>query len=849
MAGMALTLEQPWLLLLWPLLAALLVAVALVRRPQNLLGLVLRLAMMTLLVLGLANPVPVTPVSAPRRQVILVDRSASIHPEVLGAVQQVVAASGASLPETIVVQFGAHPELVADPSRPADWPDLTSGDQATDLAAALDLAGQLLSGGGTVLLASDGAATSGDTLAAAERLAAAGITVDAWPVDSAPVSVDAAVEAVELPETIWTGEPFSVTVRLYALAPTPAQLEVTRDGTELAQVDLTLDAGENSVDFAVVAEAEGLSAFEARVTALDDGRPENDTGGGIAFVRPPPNVLIIARSPGAGDRLRAAMAVHQVQSTVQLPSTLPATLEPLLGYEALVLMDVTAEDLSFEQLATLEAFVYAQGRGLIVAGGQTSYSLGAYQSTPLERMLPVSLEQPERGERAPANLLLIIDRSGSMSPLKLALVKEAAMRAVEVLQPSDRVGVLAFDDLLEWRVPLTELGQGATLRGVLDSIARLTSRGGTDILAPLAAGMEVLSTATGGARHIVLLSDGESAVGTPEDFERLVAAGRELEITVSTIAVGDTADLALMENIAAWGAGRFHYATEPERIPQMMLAETQAVRSEAVQQGTIRAQITQPHPLVSDFNADELPPLEAYVALSERAASDAEVVLASPLDDPLLAAWQYGLGRVVAWTSDVGGDWSPAWAGWARLGQFWAQTIRYALPSPSQAPIYAQAAVDGRSVALTVLAAGADGAGLSLATGQLLLARPDGSRSAVAVAQAAPGQYEAAFMVEQTGAYRGLVTLDKGAEHWEIPVGFVTSYPAEFNARQPDGEALLHQIASLTGGRIVPGLPVAPEEAAAAAGPQRGYGPWLVLAALLFWPLDIALRRRYLPWK
>jgi uncharacterized membrane protein len=846
---MALTLERPWLLLLWPLLAALLVAVTLVRRPQNLLGLGLRLAMLTLLVVGLANPVPVSPVAAPRRQVILVDRSASLDPEALAAVEQLVAASGASLPETLVVHFAARPELVANPSRPAAWPALATSDQATDLAAALDLAGQLLAGGGTVVLASDGAATAGDTLAAAERLAAAGIPVDVWPVDSAPVSVDAAVEAVELPETIWTGEPFSVTVRLYALAPTPVQLAVTRDGAPLAQIDLTLDAGENSVDFPVVAEAEGLSAFEARVTAADDGRPENDAAGGIALVRPPPNVLIIARSPDAGERLQTAMTVHQVRATVQAPGTLPTTLAPLLAYEALALMDVTAEELSFEQLATLEAFVYAEGRGLIVIGGQTSYSLGAYQSTPLERMLPVSLEPPERSERAPANLLLIIDRSGSMSPLKLALVKEAAMRAVEVLQPSDRVGVLAFDDLLEWRVPLTELGQGANLRGVLDSIARLTSRGGTDILAPLAAGIEVLSTASGGARHIVLLSDGESAVGTPDDFERLVTAGRELDITISTIAVGDTADLALMENIAAWGAGRFHFANEPERIPQMMLAETQAVRSEAVQQGTIRAQITQPHPLVSDFVADELPQLEAYVALSQRAASDAEVVLASPLDDPLLATWQYGLGRVVAWTSDVGGDWSPDWASWPRLGQFWAQTVRYALPSPSQAPIYAQATAEGRRVTLTVLAAGADGAGLSLATGQITLAAPDGSRSAVAVAQTEPGQYEATFTVETPGPYRGLVTLDKGAEHWETPVGFVAGYPAEFSARQPDGEAVLGQIAALTGGRVVPGLPVAPQEADATAGPARGYGPWLVLAALVFWPLDIALRRRYLPWK
>ena len=87
---MALTLERPWLLLLWPLLAALLVAVALVRRPQNLLGLGLRLGMMTLLVVGLANPIPFKPVAAPSRQVILVDRSAGVHPEALSGVQRVV---------------------------------------------------------------------------------------------------------------------------------------------------------------------------------------------------------------------------------------------------------------------------------------------------------------------------------------------------------------------------------------------------------------------------------------------------------------------------------------------------------------------------------------------------------------------------------------------------------------------------------------------------------------------------------------------------------------------------------------------------------------------------------------
>lgn len=544
----------------------------------------------------------------------------------------------------------------------------------------------------------------------------------------------------------------------------------------------------------------------------------------------------------------AALAGHQIRADVLASGGLPVNAAPLLAYEALILMDLSAEDLGFEQLAALEAYVYAEGRGLIVTGGPTSFLLGAYGDTPLERLLPVSLESPERAERAPANLLLVIDRSGSMNPAKLSLVKEAAMRAVEVLQPTDRVGVIAFDDAVDWRVPLEPLGQGAHLRDVLDSIAQLTSRGGTNILAPLEAGIGALATMPDGARHIVLLSDGESASGVLADFEALVAAGRAADITISTIAVGESADLELMEAIAEWGAGRFHYADTPDRIPQMMLAESQAVRSEAVQEGSVRAQITGPHPLVNGFSADDFPALAAYAALSPRLATEAEVVLRSPLEDPLLATWQYGLGRVVAWTSDVGGVWTPDWAAWSGLGQFWTQLVRYALPSPSQGPLFAQATATGQSVALTVLAAGADGNGLNLATATLTLAAPDSTLATVAVPQTAPGEYQAAFNVAALGAYRGLVRLTKGAEQWEAPVGFVAGYPAEFNARLPDGAALLNQIAALTGGTRRTGLGSA-EAPAAANGPVRGYGPWLVLAALLLWPVEIAVRRRWDPWK
>lgn len=284
---MALTLEQPLWLLLWPALAAALIGLVLWRGRLHPFSLALRLVMLTLLVVGLANPIPPTTVAAPSRQVILVDRSVSVRPEMLAAVQAAIAAADTGAPETLVVQFAGTPELVAAPS--TAWPAAPGGGQATDIAAALDLAGQLLTGGGgSVILASDGVATTGDTLAAAERLAAAGISVDVWGATQAPIAADAAVEAVEVPEAIWTGEPFSVSVQLFALATMPVKLIVTRDGADLAEIDLTLTAGENVVTLPVVADAAGLTAFEARVTGSGDARPENDAAGAIALVRPPP---------------------------------------------------------------------------------------------------------------------------------------------------------------------------------------------------------------------------------------------------------------------------------------------------------------------------------------------------------------------------------------------------------------------------------------------------------------------------------------------------------------------------------------------------------------------------------
>lgn len=845
---MALSFERPWILLILPLLAALLLLIAWFKRSSQIGALLMRFALVTLLILGAAGPrrFRPDPESLPR-QVIVLDGSASVEAGALNAVQQALASARLTADEAVVVQFGLRPSVVGDWA--TTWLPAEGAAVGTNIERALDFAGQMTAPGETVLLVSDGLATEGDTLAAASRLAAAGIRVDVWQLPATAPGQDVAVAAVGLPAALWVGEPFSATVRLFARAATPANLEVSRDGQPVASLALELTEGENVITLPMEADAEGLSAFEARVSSPHDNRPQNDFGSAVVRVQPAPDVLIVAGRPEVAQPLLDALTAQGIAAETTNPAGLPATAETLAGYQVLVLMDLASPTLTLEQQAALEAFVYAQGHGLIVTGGPSSYSLGGYDNTVFEQMLPVTLQPPPRGERSPASLLLIFDRSGSMNGTKLALTKEAAMRAVEVLQPSDRIGVLVFDDLWEWRVPIMPVGQGAALRGVLDSIATVTSRGGTDLLTPMEVGLEAFSVLTDTNKHVVVLSDGISSSGTPAEFQEIVAAGQAAGLTVSTIAIGDDADTALMAQIAEWGRGRFHVATTPESIPRLVLAESRAVKSEAVQQGSIQLSIPQPHPLVSQFTSQALPPMEAYVAVSARPATAADVVLASPLGDPVLAAWQYGLGRVVAWTSDVGGAWTPDWLAWPELGRFWAQAVRYSLPDPKQGEVMAEAHASGAEVTINVLATGLDGRAISLADTRLVLAAPDGSRFVVTVPQVAPGEYRATFTAPEPGAYRGLVTLDKGGDHWETPLGLAVGYAPEYDPRWPDGAITLQQVAELTGGAVVSGFRPSAANAVAETEAKDEAGLWLVLAALLLWPLEIAIRRRWMPWK
>ena len=158
--------------------------------------------------------------------------------------------------------------------------------------------------------------------------------------------------------------------------------------------------------------------------------------------------------------------------------------------------------------------------------------------------------------RAPLDLSLVIDRSGSMSggPLEAAL--ESAARIVRGLRADDRVAVVAFDSTIEVVQPLTHV---TDREAIVNRIKSIDDRGSTDLFGGWEEGVKQLAPFTRKDRiaRVILLSDGQAnqgLVNEQEIFDRVTkAAGAG--ITTSTVGLGHGFNESLMTGMASAGEG------------------------------------------------------------------------------------------------------------------------------------------------------------------------------------------------------------------------------------------------------------------------------------------------------
>ncbi len=802
---------------------------------------VLRMLLVTLVILALA--VPAVRYTVNRQAVVFVaDLSDSVRQErsqIEEFIRQAMEARGPD-DEAGIVAFGHHALVEWPVTEEVGFREFQSEVLAnnTGLADGLRLAAALLPPDARrrIVVISDGQENLGDAVEQARFIRAQGVQVDIVPLEG-PSGPEVLVDSVVAPSSANAGQRVPVEVTVGSTLEADATLQVSVDGALVSSRQVSLEAGKTRFSFDVGVDRPGFHTIRVTINSGTDTRLQNNRADAFVNVHGPPAVLVVEDREGAAKNVSEALKATMLQVDVRPAALFPESLEELGRYSGIVLVDVPAESLGQGKMEVIRGAVRDLGKGLLVVGGAHSFTMGEYRDTPLEEVLPVTSEIPEREEKGKVALALVIDKSGSMSGPgsdgvgKVEMAKEAARLSLEELEPYDLAGVVAFDTVNWWQVPMGEIGSGAHLKEMQDSIGTLISSGGTDIYPALVSAYLGLADAPAPRRHMVLLTDG---ISPPGDYPGLLSSMKAGDITLSTIAVGQDVDAGLLQWLADEGGGRFYFTGRARDIPQILTKETRLAARHAIVEEPTTVLVAGNSPVLRSTGG-EFPTLGGYVATLPKNA--AHVVLVSPRGDPLLAQWQFGLGRTIAWTSDSEGRWTSTLTAWKGVPVFWSALVDWTLP-PKEAPFQVRGSVKAGVASLVVEGKVQEEARLSA---NIVGPRLDAVN--IPLPAMALERFEAEFLANEQGPYliQILEETPQGGRR-STTTGLVAPYSPEYQALE-GGPGLLERLAAITNGKVVgspsesfgPGLP-----------PAYGDVPlawWLLMAAALLLPLDIAFRR------
>ncbi len=796
--------------------------------------------------------------------VFLVDASASMldasREELLAFAKQAVS----QIPEgdtAGVVVFGANalvdrlPSNLDELQAPGSVPVVS----ATDIAAAVRLGTAIFPAGTQqrLVLLSDGNDTSGQAEEAILSTAEHGVRLDVV-LPGGETFPEALVDGVDAPSGARVGETIELNVRVRSTVATAATLRLLADGATIATRQLALKPGTISVPFTVKADEPGFHVFRAVLEPRSDHFTENNAADAYVLVTGEPQVLVATDDPVRAADLVDALTTARQHVTVVPAGGVPSSIATLAGYDAVVLDNVSAAQLGATAMASLQVYVRDLGKGLVMLGGRSSYGAGGYLNSVLEDVLPVYMTVRDRQRSPDVALVAVIDKSGSMADChctsddrgtgtsgtrgfeKVDIAKEAILRAADALSPTDQLGVVAFDEGAHWSVRT----------GPIDLISLQNSLGfkadgQTNIYAGLKAAYDDLIQNPAKLRHIILITDGWSRSGA---YDALLVDMKKAGITLSTIGTGG-GSATILRRLAEQSGGRYYNADDATRIPDIFLKETIRTAGEQIVEEPFQPVPSSPSEILRGLDPGRLPSLLGYNATT--AKGTATVALLTGRDDPLLAQWQYGLGRSVAWTSDARQAWATPWIGTDAFGTLAAQLVAWTLPPQDEQGIDVRFS-PGRDGELNieVTSLDDDGAPRNFYRTVVRMVAPDLAPLQSTLTQVGPGRYAGTVRADQPGAYLVRVAQTRdGADSANRTLGVVSPAAEEFRRLGVDGEALA-RYAGAGRGRQLQLDPEDPEvvkqvwshDIAAAAFPTPIW-PWLLLLAMILVPIDVGVRR------
>ncbi len=826
-------------------------------------GALLRALLIAALALGLSRVV-FTTFESHVTTVFVVDTSASMPDQTLIEARTFIQQTYEQLKDgddVRIVTFAKAPRVVEIPPGaqqipPLDRPALEDDRLGSNIQEAMRLAYGLFPQDHIkrIVLISDGNQTEGDLLGETYNARDYGIKVFArnFAFEARP---EVLVKGFILPEEeVKVGGPFNLGVEVFSTKATEASFQLMQNDFKDGEQTVSLAPGLNTVEFKTEVYEQGTRRYALTMTlpgggaGVDTFKPNNSYTE-LIEVQGKPKVLYVEGEAGKQHYLMRALDQEKFDVEYRNPFGLPSNLEGYENFDALILSDVPAYYVSHGKMKAIDDFVQRKGGAFVMAGGENSFGPGGYFKTHMEQIMPVTFEGEKSRDTPAMALMLVIDRSGSMKGQKLELAKEAAKASVDVLQRNDKVGVIVFDDGYQEVVPL----QSATNRiRIAGAIARIQPGGGTSIAPALQQAFNALVTTRAALKHIILLSDGEA----PQDniFTEILPAMEIERITVSTVAVGRGADTSLSQRIAKSGGGRYYFTADPTTIPKIFTKETSTVSRSQLVEEPFQPKLVKPVRAMSGIDFSTGPVLLGYV--STKGKPEAEVILTSRYGEPILARWRRGLGKAIAFTSDVKNRWGIEWIKWQKFPKFWAQLLRDSMYTDSQTVFPVSLSIDRGQGRILIDAVSEEDRFINRIDSQVALKTPKGDKIEMKLDQTAPGRYEGAFDLTDYGSYVVQIThFDEAGEKLAISRGTLTwPYPDEYLTLTPN-EKLINKTVDIGRGALNPTPARLFDPEGESVKYKSELWPYFLFIALAIFVLDIMLRRLRLygktaiPWE
>ena len=726
--------------------------------------------------------------------------------------------------------------------------------ERTDIAGAIRLAMAMFPADSAkrIVLISDGNDNLGDVLTEAQRARADGVVIDVVPLWYRHEN-EIYFDRLMAPTYAEQGEQVPIRMLIHSLKAARGRIHLEHNGREVPLPDeyakVELQPGNNPFIIKLPITSTGPQRFSAEFYPEGEGTDEmtaNNRATAFSVVPGKRKALILSMNPEHDAPLAEALAKENVVAEVRDVTAGAVDLLDLMSYSAVVLANVPASVFTDEDQRMLATYVKDLGGGLIMTGGEEAFGAGGWIGTPVEEVLPVTCEIKHK-KVIPRGALVLIMHSCEI-PRGNVYGKEVAKKSVDTISSRDYIGVLAYTWSpmgVNWEVPITLATNKSRIKSRLDAMQIGDM---PDFEATMSMALKGLRSTDAAQKHVIIISDGDPSPPLKATLDGFIAD----KTTISTIGIGygQHCDERTLRQIATDTGGRFYPCRNPQTLPQIFVKESKVVRKPLIIDEPFQPQVRF---ALSDLLAgmranDVVPPLGGLVLTSAKPLAQLPLVRATEDgDDPVLAHWQYELGKTVAFTSGDWPRWGRDWTAWAKFSKLWAQILRWCMRQDAPANFETVTRIEGTRGRVIVEALDKNAGYLNNLQLPSVVINPDQSTTALVFAQTGPGRYEATFDVNQTGQYIANVGVtQEGQYQGAIYAGVSLPFSPEFRELATN-EALLRQVQETTGGRWL-GMDAATDAVFARDLPptvaKRTLWNWTVAWLLLpLFLLDVAVRR------